>query len=191
VVLAQKGARVLLVDADMRRPSIHKLLGVPNKSGLSNLLANVADSREVVLPYPAQPNMFVIPSGPLPPQPAELVASPRFGQLLALWRKEFDHIIIDTPPCLSVTDAVVMSVDAEAVIIVIRASKTTKQNLRRTRDLLASVNAPVRGIVVNAVDMSGPDGHYYYYYYGHDANSAYFSDGAEGDGAAASQASAQ
>ena len=180
VVLAQKGARVLLVDADMRRPSIHKLLGLSNRMGLSNLLANVADPREVIQPYPAQPNMYVVPSGPLPPQPAELVAAPRFAQLLAVWRKEFDHVIIDTPPCLSVTDAVVMSVDAEAVIIVIRAAKTTKQNLRRTRDLLASVNAPVRGIVVNAVDMSGSDGHYYYYYYGHDENSSYFSDVAVG-----------
>lgn len=192
VVLAQKGARVLLIDADMRRPSIHKLLNVPNRIGLSNLLANMADPNEVVLPYPGQPNMFVVPSGPLPPQPAELVASPRFAQLLALWRKEFDHIIIDTPPCLSVTDAVVMSVDAESVIVVIRAAKTTKQNLRRTRDLLASVNAPVRGIVVNAVDMSGPDGHYYYYYYGHDGNSTYFSDEVAGNGSAAQgQASAQ
>ncbi|HZU21895.1 MAG TPA: CpsD/CapB family tyrosine-protein kinase, partial [Terriglobales bacterium] len=186
VVLAQKGARVLLVDADMRRPSIHKVLGVPNRVGLSNLLASVAEPRDVIVGYPAQPNMFVVPSGPLPPQPAELVASPRFGQLLAQWRKEFDHIIIDTPPSLSVTDAVVMSVDADAVIVVIRAAKTTKQNLRRTRDLLASVNAPVRGIVVNAVDMSGPDGHYYYYYYGHDENSSYFSDEAPGEGSGVS-----
>ncbi|MBV8207701.1 MAG: polysaccharide biosynthesis tyrosine autokinase [Acidobacteria bacterium] len=176
VVLAQKGARVLLIDADLRRPSIHKLLGVHNRVGLSNLLANVAQSADVIIPYEPQPNMFVIPSGPLPPQPAELVASPRLGQLLAQWRKEFDHVVIDTPPCLSVTDAVIMSVEAEAVIVVIRAAKTTKQNLRRTRDLLAGVNAPVRGIVVNAVDMSGPDGHYYYYYYGHDENSPYFRD---------------
>lgn len=176
IVLAQKGARVLLVDADMRRPSLHKLLRIPNRIGLSNLLANVNDVSDAVTPYAGQANLFVIPSGPLPPQPAELVASPRMGQLLAQWRKEYDHIIVDTPPSLSVTDAVVMSVEADAVIVVIRAGKTTKQNLRRTRDLLASVNAPVRGIVVNAVDMSGPDGRYYYYYYGHDESSPYFHD---------------
>ncbi len=177
VVLAQKGARVLLVDADLRRPSIHRALGLRSRAGLSNLLtgAGVADS--LVVPSPQISNLFVLPAGPPPPQPAELLGSVLMQNYLAQWRNQFDHVVVDTPPTLSVTDAVLLSVEADAVILVIRSGQTTKEALRRARDLLLQVNARVMGVVVNAVDLRSP-GSYYYYYYGSQHGHSY-SDGSE------------
>jgi polysaccharide biosynthesis transport protein len=93
-----------------------------------------------------------------------LLASPAMLALLEQWKLEYDHIILDTPPTLSVTDAVLLSVKADAVVLVIRSGQTTKDALRRARDLLLHVNAKVMGVVVNAVDLSAPDLNYQYYY---------------------------
>ncbi|MGH9554411.1 MAG: GumC family protein [Terriglobales bacterium] len=177
IVLAQRGARVLLVDADMRRPSIHRALGLRSRAGLSNLLTGADSGDSLIVPAPQVPNLFVLPAGPPPPQPAELLGSLLMQNYLAQWRKQFDHIVVDTPPTVSVTDAVLLSVQADAVILVIRSGQTTKEALRRARDLLLQVNARVMGVVVNAVDLRGPGSYYYYYYgskYGH-----YYSDSSE------------
>jgi capsular exopolysaccharide synthesis family protein len=107
-----------------------------------------------------------LPAGTPPPNPAELLASTNTRDLLEALRQEFDHIVIDTPPTLSVTDAVVLSTRADAVVLVIRSGKTTKQALRRARELLFRVNARVTGVLLNAVDLSSPDYYYYYEYQG-------------------------
>jgi capsular exopolysaccharide synthesis family protein len=116
----------------------------------------------VIVPFPDVPNLWILPAGPIPPQPAELLGSGVMRDHLARWRNEFDHVIIDTPPCLSVTDAVVLSPEVDRVILVARAGKTTKLALRRACDLLLQVNARVMGIVLNALNMRAGEGYYYY-----------------------------
>jgi len=176
IVLAQKGGRVLLVDADMRRPSIHQTLKLRNRVGLSTLLTGSTTFEQSIIQSNFQPNLYILPAGPPPPHPAELLGSSVMKEYLNRWREEFDHVVIDTPPVLSVTDAVLLSVEADAVALVIRSSKTTKDALRRSRDLLAQVNARVLGVVVNAVDLKSPDS--YYYYYGSNYGGRYYDESA-------------
>ena len=180
IVLAQKGGRVLLVDADMRRPSVHQTLKIRNRAGLSTLLTGSSTMEDVAMPSPMLPNLFVIPAGPPPPHPAELLGSSVMQSFIERWRTEYDHIIIDTPPVLSVTDAVLLSVQADAVVLVIRSAKTTKDALRRSRDILAQVNARVMGVVVNAIDLHSPDA--YYYYYGASYGGRYYDESATREG---------
>ncbi len=108
----------------------------------------------------------MLPAGTPPPNPAELLASSNMRDVLIQLREQYDHIVIDTPPSLSVTDAVVLSPRADAVVLVIRSGQTTKQALRRSRDILTQVNAKVVGVLLNAVDLSSPDYYYYYEYQG-------------------------
>jgi succinoglycan biosynthesis transport protein ExoP len=164
VVLAQKGVRVLLIDADLRRPSIHKTLGLGPHSGLSNVLTGSATLDQAIVRSAILPNLFVLPAGTPPPNPAELLGSAMLRDVLLQLREQYDHIVIDTPPSLSVTDAVVLSPRADAVVLVIRSGQTTKQALRRSRDTLMQVNAKVVGVLLNAVDLSSPDYYYYYEY---------------------------
>jgi succinoglycan biosynthesis transport protein ExoP len=166
IVLAQKGVRVLLIDADLRRPSVHKTLGMGPRSGLSNVLTGSATLQQTIAVSPILPNLFIMPAGTPPPNPAELLASSNMRDLVAELRGSYDHIVIDTPPTLSVTDAVVLSPRADATILVIRSGQTTKQALRRARDILMQVNAHVAGVLLNAVDLTSPDYYYYYEYQG-------------------------
>jgi polysaccharide biosynthesis transport protein len=166
IVLAQKGVRVLLVDADLRRPSIHKTLGMGPRSGLSNVLTGSATLQQTIAISPILPNLSIMPAGTPPPNPAELLASSNMRDLIVELRELYDHIVIDTPPTLSVTDAVVLSPRADATILVIRSGQTTKQALRRSRDILMQVNAHVAGVLLNAVDLTSPDYYYYYEYQG-------------------------
>jgi exopolysaccharide transport family protein len=184
IVLAQKGVRVLLIDADLRRPSVHKTLGMGPRSGLSNVLTGSATVQQTISLSPILSNLFILPAGTPPPNPAELLASANMRVLIDDLRGQYDHIVIDTPPTLSVTDAVVLSPRADATILVIRSGQTTKQALRRSRDILMQVNAHVAGVLLNAVDLTSPDYYYYYEYqgkYGH-----YYQEEplASGDGAA-------
>jgi polysaccharide biosynthesis transport protein len=169
-VLAQKGTRVLLIDADLRRPSIHKSLGLGPRIGLSNVLTGGATLQEATFRSSLLPNLYILPAGTPPPNPAELLASAQMAEILAVLRDSYDHIVVDTPPTLSVTDAVVLSPSADAVVLVIRCGQTTKPALRRSREILSQVNARVAGVLLNAVDLSSPDYYYYYEYqgkYGH------------------------
>ncbi len=170
IVLAQKGVRVLLIDADLRRPSVHKALGMGPRSGLSNVLTGSVTAQQTITTSPILPNLFIMPAGTPPPNPAELLASANMRDLIDELRGMYDHIVIDTPPTLSVTDAVVLSPRADATILVIRSGQTTKQALRRSREILMQVNAHVAGVLLNAVDLTSPDYYYYYEYqgkYGH------------------------
>ena len=170
IVLAQKGTRVLLIDADLRRPSIHKTLGMGPTLGLSNVLTGTASLQQAIIPSTILPDLFLLPAGTPPPNPAELLASTKMKNVLEELKKHYDHIVIDSPPTLSVTDAVVMSTAADAVVLVIRSGHTTKPALRRARDILLQVNARVCGVLVNAVNLNSPDYYYHYEYqgkYGH------------------------
>jgi len=157
---------VLLIDADLRRPSIHKTLGMGPRSGLSNVLTGSTTLQQAIAVSTVLPNLHILPAGTPPPNPAELLASTNMKEVLDELRAQYDHIVVDTPPTLSVTDAVVLSPRADAIVLVIRSGQTTKQSLRRARDILTQVNARVSGVLLNAVDLSSPDYYYYYEYKG-------------------------
>src|SRR5260370_4014667 len=163
LVLAQRGSRVLLIDADLRRPGIDKLFGFRSRGGVSRVISGVDKIDDVIVAFDRVPNLWIMPAGPIPPQPAELLGSSVMKDHITRWRNEFDHIIIDTPPCLSVTDAVVLSPEADRVILVARSGKTTKVALRRASDLLLQVNARLMGMVLNALDLRSGDAYYYAY----------------------------
>jgi capsular exopolysaccharide synthesis family protein len=175
LVLAQRGSRVLLLDADLRRPGLEELFGIKSRGGLSTVISGVDKIEDVMLPFTEVPNLWILPAGPIPPQPAELLSSTVMKDYIARWRNEFDHVIIDTPPCLSVTDAVVLSPLADRVILVARSGQTTRPALRRACDLLLQVNARVMGIVLNALNVHSAEGHYYY---GGRYGDRYFDEGA-------------
>ena len=163
IVLAQQGARVLLIEADMRRAGISHILHLKSDIGLSTILGevNIPDPEEAILSVPDVPNLKVLPAGPVALHPSEMLSSPRMRDLLQSLEPEFDHIIIDTPPVLSVTDAALLSALADSTLLVIRAGVTSRAALRRAHDVLAHVDARIMGVILNAADFNEPDRSYY------------------------------
>jgi capsular exopolysaccharide synthesis family protein len=161
-VLAQQGAKVLLVDADLRRPSIESRLNILSDTGLSSILSSKNVSASAITEYTDQPGLFVLGAGPKPHNPAELLGSKHMADLMKQWRSEFDIVVMDTSPALSVTDAVVLSSKVDAVLLVARAEATTQQSLLRTRDVLFRANAKIAGFIVNAVNPNSWEYHQYY-----------------------------
>jgi polysaccharide biosynthesis transport protein len=187
VVLAQTGQKTLLVDADMRRPTIHKYLGVSNTKGLSGCLAGTEKSEAMVVNIDGIPNLHVIPAGHMPPYPSEMLASDAMPQLLHLWREEFRYIVIDTPPILAVTDAAVCARNADVVVLIARSRKTGRQSLIRTRDILRKVRANIAGVVVNDLSFNSVEYRGYYGHYGSDYH-YYYHDSSNGNGSASTTA---
>jgi capsular exopolysaccharide synthesis family protein len=172
MVLAYGGARVLLIDADMRRPGLHRTMGMANTIGLSHVLTGQARLREAVQPS-AESNLLVITAGHPPPNPSELLGSERMQQLLAhLAHSPFDWVIIDTPPVLAVTDAVLIAPRTNGYVFVIGAEMTRAAHAERAIDLLQASQRPIVGAVLNRVDF---DRNKYYYsrYYGYQYKSYY------------------
>jgi len=161
--MAQSGQRVLLIDSDMRRPRLHVSLKVPRTTGLSNLIVGDKDYDEVIKSTDI-PNLFVLPCGPLPPNPAELLMSHRFEVVLEELAKRFDRIILDSPPLQLVTDAVVLSKQADGVILIVHADKTLRDDIKRAARQIRNVGGQIFGVVVNAIDDSRST--YYYGKYG-------------------------
>lgn len=168
IALARLRRRVLLVDTDLRRPSVHSAMRMNTNTGLGALLRKPTALDEFVVSYPDVPNLFVLPAGPINlSEDTELLVS-SFKDLVERWRIQFDHIIIDTPPVLAMTDAVRMSVEADSVILVIRAGKVAKKEFLRAQDLLLRVNARLTGFVLNGEDLHSSQFQNYYGYYGQD-----------------------
>jgi len=167
VTLAQLGDSTVLVDADLRKPGIGRLLnlGSGKYAGLSSYLAGVSSLDLVSVPHPAIPNLVAIPTGPLPPNPADLLSSHKLSDAIVELRTKFKFIVIDSPPIMAATDAVILSVQADGVLLVVRSGETPKVAFTRTRDLLTSVKSRILGVVLNAVDSSAPDYYYSYRYY--------------------------
>jgi len=165
ITLTQSGKRVLLVDGDMRRPRLHKALGGGNGAGLSNYLSGNAPL-EALIQETEIPNLFLVSSGPIPPNPSELLASERFDLLLATLKSsdQFDHVLIDSPPLLSVADPVIMASKAGATILVVQCGRTARPVVVRGKQKLAQAKVNVLGVVLNDVDMRHGD--YYSYHYG-------------------------
>jgi capsular exopolysaccharide synthesis family protein len=165
--MAQSGHKTLLIDTDMRRPRLHSSMGIPRGRGLSNLILGEEDYDEVIKATEI-PNLFVLPCGSLPPNPAELLMTKRFDHVLAELKKRFTRIILDSPPLGAVTDAVVLSRHVDGVIMVLRAGRTQRDEVKRSARQIRDVGGSIFGVIVNEFDASSRGGGYYYYsYYGY------------------------
>jgi succinoglycan biosynthesis transport protein ExoP len=167
VTLAQLGDRTLLLDSDMRKPGIRRALNLMsgNEKGLSSYLAGVTNLDEIVVPHPIISNLETITTGPVPPSPADLLSSRRMREAISELRLRFKFIVIDSPPVMAATDAVIVSSLTDGVLLVARSGETPKEAFTRTRDLLGAVKCRILGVVLNAVDSSAPDYYYSYRYY--------------------------
>lgn len=150
-VLAQRGDRVLLVGADLRRPRLHDLFGAPQSPGLTNLLLADATVEATTYRVAEVPGLHVMPSGPTPPNPAELLDSGRARDLFTSLAAAYDTVIVDAPPVLAVTDAQVLAASADAVLLVVAHRETSRRGLLRSVELLSQVGAPLAGMVLNVV----------------------------------------
>jgi capsular exopolysaccharide synthesis family protein len=167
VTLAQLGDKTLLLDADLRKPGINRALSLMDgkHAGLSSYLAGVSTLDLITVPHPAIANLEAIPTGPIPPNPADLLSSRRLTELIAELRSRYKFVVIDSPPIMAATDAVILSVLVDGVLVVVRSGETPKEAFIRTRDLLVGVKSHMLGVVLNAVDSSSPDYYNSYRYY--------------------------
>jgi capsular exopolysaccharide synthesis family protein len=184
ITLCQTGEKVLLLDCDMRKPNLHRILDLGHTAGMSEYLSGNADlsgngDLSSFIQKTAVPNLFIIPGGRTPPNPAELLSSERMKDVLAFANGNFDHIVIDSSPILSVTDARILATVVDGVILVIKGGKTPKQAVQRSKRLLQEVDANIIGVVLNCVDVRSADYLYYsryYYRYGYYRNYGYGSE---------------
>jgi len=169
IALSQTGAQVLIIDTDMRRPRIHHIFNGEDGVGLSNFLSGHANLESIVKKTEV-PNLYYIPSGPIPPNPSELLGSNLFKGMMESLEKKFDHILLDSPPVLGFADSLILSTTVDGVVLVVLGGKTPKETLQRAKEVLYQVNAKILGVVINRVDVKrGNYGYYYYrshYYYG-------------------------
>jgi non-specific protein-tyrosine kinase len=152
VTMAEAEQRVLIVDCDLRRPSLHTLFGLPNEHGLTSSMLEQAES---ALPIQATsvPGLRLLPSGPLPPRPADLLGSRRMGALLERLRREADIVLFDTPPVGAVTDAAVLAPQMDGVLLVLHAGQTRRDRAREARQILDKVKANIVGVVLNGAKL--------------------------------------
>ncbi|MGC1106691.1 MAG: polysaccharide biosynthesis tyrosine autokinase [Candidatus Acidiferrales bacterium] len=169
ITLAQLGDRTLLIDSDLRKPGVRRALNLPNgyghDIGLSSYLAGVAPLHDIIVPHPTVPNLDAIPTGPIPPNPADLLSSHRMAEAIDDLRQHYKFVVIDSPPIMAATDAVILSALTDGVLLVVWSNETPKEAFSRTRDLLAAVKGRLLGVVLNAVDSGAPDYYYSYRYY--------------------------
>jgi capsular exopolysaccharide synthesis family protein len=165
ISLSQLGASVLLIDADLRRPAVHKAFKIPHTHGISNYLSSHTPIDDLIVKLPI-PNLYALPCGPIPPNPAELISSDRMKELLLALGQRFDHILIDSPPMLSVTDPIILSTMVDGLLLVVQAGRSTRELARRARSELARAGARVFGVVLNNVNVrrEGYDDYDYYRY---------------------------
>jgi len=176
ISLAQTGARTLLVDLEMRKPEVAGRLRLNDTQGMSLFLSGNSSLSSQIVQTPYD-NLFVIPAGPPPPNPAELIGSKRWRKALVLLRDYFQHVVIDSPPVLSVADPLIISRQVDGVVLVVRAGKTPREAVRKARRALDTVGATVLGAIINGVDLKNAEYSYYYrHYYAYE----YYSRGRQG-----------
>ena len=158
--MAQGDKKVILVDCDLRRPSIHKKFKVSNLAGLSDVIIGKSDLSKVMHRY--NKNLVLLTSGKIPPNPSEMLSSKSMENLLEKLRENFDYVILDTPPVQEVTDSQILSTKADGTILVVRAERTKKESVNNAINLLKKVNANIIGTVLNGTDLSRNKYQYYY-----------------------------
>ncbi|HLN97773.1 MAG TPA: polysaccharide biosynthesis tyrosine autokinase [Pyrinomonadaceae bacterium] len=182
-VLAQTGAKVLIIDADMRRPRLHNVFGLNNDGGLSGILSSEITEAEILakINQYADSNVYLLSSGAIPPNPAELLGSAQMKRLLEVAGRTFTHIVIDSPPIASFTDGVLIASLVDGVILVVHGGKTSRQVVKRSRQTLQEVGAKIIGVVLNRAEVRSSDYYYYHYNYkGYEVDPANGEQAAEG-----------
>jgi capsular exopolysaccharide synthesis family protein len=193
ITMAQAGQRVVLVDCDLRRPRVHRIFGRSNEHGLTTALLDVSAEASMANES-VVPNLSFISTGPIPPNPAELLQSAAFKALLERLRGRYDRVVLDSPPLVPVTDAAILSTLVDGTILVVRASQTTRELARRALRALRDVSGRIVGVVLNAVDLENRSyGYYRYYQYKHEGygpvpSAAEDSDASKSEGADAPRA---
>jgi capsular exopolysaccharide synthesis family protein len=170
VALARAGKRVVMVDWDLRRPRIESFFGVDNSFGFTNVVVGDASLADAVQAVPGEPGLAVLPSGPTPPNPSELLSTRRAADILRALADAADYVLVDCPPVLPVTDAIIVSGIVDATMLVVTAGSTTKRQTGRAVELLRQIDAPLVGAVLNGVGSGGRGyGYGYGYEYGYDS----------------------
>lgn len=171
-VFAQAGERVVVVSCDLRRPQVSETLGLREEPGLTSIVLGKRTLSQAIQPVPGRPRMHVLGTGPLPPNPAELLSAAAVREVLNGLREQFDLVLIDSPPILPVTDAAVLSSLADATLLVVAADQTRQSQLRLAAEKFAQLNVPVVGIVMNKMTKSSGSSYGYGYGYGHQYHAA-------------------
>ena len=169
ISLAQTGAKVLIIDADMRRPRLHSVFNISNARGLSTILSSELSNDDIInaVQYDSDSRLNLLPSGPVPPNPAELIGSQQMTELLKILQGKFTHVVVDSPPIASFTDGVLIASMVDGVILVVHSGKSSRQIVRRSRQLLQDIGAKIFGVVLNNVNLRSQDNSYYYQSYYH------------------------
>jgi capsular exopolysaccharide synthesis family protein len=175
ITLAQSGAEVVIIDCDLRRPRLHTHFDLENANGLTNYLSGERNPDNLLKSYPGLPNLKIITSGPIPPNPAELLSSNEMKNLLQFLKGNFKHIVIDSPPAISFTDAAILSTLVDGVVLVALAGKSSIHLMRRFKQRLGTIGARIYGVVLNGVKSNSVEygyyGNTYKYYANHDDDS--------------------
>ncbi len=161
VTMAQGERRTILVDADLRRPSLHEIFEVPNSQGLTTMFVDQDALKEPPLAETGVENLLLLPSGPLPPNPADLLGSRRMEQVIAALRERADLVLFDAPPVIAVTDAAVLGTKVDGVLLVVRAGHTRREHAQRAKELLERVHVRVIGAVLTNAPVDVTLGGYY------------------------------
>lgn len=172
ISLAQTGAKVLIIDADMRRPRLHSVFNIANGEGLSTLLSSESTDADIarVVKTDDGTQLNLLTSGPIPPNPAELIGSDQMANLLKKLQNHYTHVVIDSPPITSFTDGVLIASMVDGVILVVHSGKSSRQVVKRSRQLLQDVGARILGVVLNNVNLRSQDNYHYYQTYYHRNN---------------------
>lgn len=166
IAMAQTGNKVVLIDADLRRPVIHSIFGLNKDEGITNYLMETIPY-EKLAKKTFLDNLFIMPCGVLPPNPSELLASRKMEEMLTKLRNDYDIVILDSPPVIAVTDAAILSTKVDGTILVVNSGQTNRDALTRANVLLDNVDSKLLGLLINGIDVDGMYGSYYYYYYHH------------------------
>ena len=165
VVMAQAGSRVLIVDCDLRKPVQHHIFKLDNLKGFTNCLMMETTLDQVIQKaIPELGNLDILTSGPIPPNPAEMLNSQRVREFWPMLLEHYDFVLVDAPPVLAVADASILATQMDGVIMVARYGVTRKEQVQQTREIFQKANANLIGVVLNQAKMSGDDYNYYYYY---------------------------
>ena len=167
IVMAQTEKRILIVDADMRKPTLHKTFHIDNKQGLSTLVANPEVKFNQVINHNQELDLYLLPCGPIPPNPSELLGSARMLAVMKELNQYFDFIIYDAPPITAVADPQILATRVDGVLMVSRFGYVTKEEVRAAKEALDNVNANIIGYVMNGVPSGEGSGYYSYYKYGY------------------------
>lgn len=165
-VIAQTDKRVLLVDADLRKPTVHRTFKLNNEQGLTTLLSNADLKFNQVVQHSRDLNLYFLPSGPIPPNPSEILGSGRMTLLMQELGQYFDIVIYDAPPITAVTDPQILATKVDGVVMVVRQGYTRKEEVKKAKEALDNVNANILGYVMNGKEIKDSAG--YYTYYGYD-----------------------